>query len=79
MDVGAGVVWPSWLAHWRAYGVQAARGAQLALAAVLLEHAVPKLEALVAVAYPYRAAQFSVLNQKPGYGCSGIGNIKVRI
>ena len=59
--------------------MQAARGAQLALAAVLLEHAVPKLEALVAVAYPYRAAQFSVLNQKPGYGCSGIGNIKARI
>ena len=59
--------------------MQAARGVQRALASMLLEHAVPKLEALVAVAYPYRAPSTNVLHQKPGYGCSGISNIKVCI
>ncbi|KAK9841171.1 hypothetical protein WJX74_001375 [Apatococcus lobatus] len=58
---------------------QATRGVQRALAAVLLEHAVPKLEALVAVAYPFRASSTNVLSQKPGYGCSGISNIKVEV
>ena len=57
-------------------GLQASGPVQRALAAVLLEHAVPKLEALIAVSYPYRA-QGHVLNQKPGYGCTNISSIKV--
>ncbi len=56
--------------------MQASPDAQRALAAVLLEHAVPKLEALVAVGYPYRA-QGRPLDQKPGFGCTNISSIKV--
>ena len=56
--------------------MQASGDAQRMLAHVLLEHAAPKLEALVAVGYPYRA-QGQALQQKPGYGCTNISSIKV--
>ena len=51
--------------------VQACLAQQQILAEMLLEHAVPNIEKLVALSYPYRACSH-VLDAKPGHGCADI-------